>query len=146
MVREGEQAPDFRLTSDTGEQVSLSSLRGKPVVLYFYPRSDTPGCTRQACGIRDVWGEFRKREAIVLGVSSDGQKAQARFREKYGLPFTILADPERTIGESYGVTQEGKTAYARSTFVIDREGTVAKVMKRVDSGTHADEMLAELPA
>jgi thioredoxin-dependent peroxiredoxin len=146
MVAEGERAPDFELRSDAGEAVSLSGLRGKPVVLYFYPRSDTPGCTKQACAIRDAWGEFERRGAVVLGVSTDSERAQARFKEKCGLPFTILADPERTIGDVYGVSQEGKESYERSTFLIDEEGNVAKVLKRVDPGTHADQVLAELPA
>jgi peroxiredoxin Q/BCP len=146
VVEEGKPAPDFELTSDSGEKVKLSSFRGKPVVLYFYPRSDTPGCTRQACAIRDTWDEFRRRDAVVLGVSNDKEAAQARFRAKYELPFTILADPDDEAGEAYGVTREGKTSFERSTFLIDREGNVAKVMRRVDPGTHADRVLAELPS
>jgi thioredoxin-dependent peroxiredoxin len=146
MLHQGEAAPDFELPSDSGERVRLSSLRGRPVVLYFYPRSDTPGCTRQACAIRDVWDEFARRDAVVLGVSTDREGAQARFKEKYGLPFTILADPERTLGDTYGVAQEGKASYSRSTYVIDRDGTIAKIMKRVDPGTHADRVLAALPS
>ena len=144
MVAEGQEAPDFELASDTGEQVRLSSLRGRPVVLYFYPRSDTSGCTRQASGIRDLYDEFKARDAVVLGVSTDDVAAQARFKEKYSLPFTILADPERTIGDAYGVLQAGKTSYARSTYLIGRDGTVTKVMKNVDPGTHADRVLAAL--
>jgi thioredoxin-dependent peroxiredoxin len=146
MVAEGQEAPDFELTSDSGEKVRLSSLRGKPVVLYFYPRSDTPGCTRQACAIRDSWGEFERRGVVVVGVSSDAENAQARFKQKYHLPFTILADPERTLGEAYGVAQEGKSSYSRSTFLIDRDGTVTKVMRRVDPGTHAEQVLEALAA
>jgi peroxiredoxin Q/BCP len=146
MVTVGEQAPDFELTSDAGEAVRLSALRGKPVVLYFYPRSDTPGCTRQACAIRDAWGEFERRGAVVLGVSTDSERAQARFKKRYDLPFTILADPKRTVGRDYGVEQEGKMSYARSTFLIDPEGRVADVMKRVDPGTHAERVLASLDA
>ena len=92
MVEEGKSAPDFSLTSDSGEEVRLSDLRGQPVVLYFYPRDDTPGCTKQACGIRDTWGEFERSGAVVLGVSKDSPKSHAKFREKYGLPFTLLAD------------------------------------------------------
>jgi peroxiredoxin Q/BCP len=144
MVAEGQEAPDFELTSDAGEQVRLSSLRGRPVVLYFYPRSDTSGCTRQASGIRDLYDQFEARHAVVLGVSTDDVAAQARFKEKYSLPFTILADPERTIGDAYGVLQEGKTSYARSTYVIGPEGTITKVMKNVDPGTHAERVLAAL--
>ena len=146
MVAEGAPAPDFELESDTGETVSLSDFRGRPVVLYFYPRSDTAGCTKQACGIRDVYGDFERRGAVVLGVSSDDVAAQARFRAKYGLPFTLLADPERKAGAAYGVTQEGKTSLRRSTFLIDPDGKVAKVMPKVDPASHADEVLSALPA
>lgn len=146
MVDEGTEAPDFELTADDGSTVRLSDLRGKPVVLYFYPRSDTPGCTRQARAIRDSWEEFERRGAVVVGVSADPQSAQARFKQKYHLPFTILADPERTIGETYGVAQEGKSFYTRSTFLIDRDGTVTRVMKHVDPGTHADQVLEALTA
>ena len=92
MVTEGQPAPGFTLASDTGDEVTLESLRGRPVVLYFYPKDDTPGCTAQACGIRDAWGEFEKAGAVVLGVSPDGEASHAKFREKYGLPFTLLAD------------------------------------------------------
>src|SRR5580765_7047129 len=93
VVEEGKPAPDFELTDDAGERVSLSSLRGKPVVLYFYPKDDTPGCTKQACGIRDAYDAFRERGAVVLGVSPDDEASHARFKSKFGLPFTLLADP-----------------------------------------------------
>jgi peroxiredoxin Q/BCP len=146
VVEEGKPAPDFELESDTGETVALSSFRGKPVVLYFYPKSDTPGCTTQACGIRDVYAEFEQRGAVVLGVSADAQEQQARFKSKYGLPFTVLADPERRVGEAYGVTRPGKDTFERSTFIIDRDGTVAKVMRRVDAEQHAAQVLAALPS
>ena len=145
MVEEGKPAPDFELTTDSGETLRLSSLRGKPVVLYFYPRDDTPGCTTQACGLRDEYDQFRERGAVVLGVSSDTQAAHAKFKSKYELPFTLVADPDRTLGESYGVAQDGKTSYERSTFVIDADGNVAKIMRRVSPKTHADEVLAALP-
>ena len=98
MIREGEPAPDFTLESDTGEEVTLSSLRGKPVVLYFYPKDDTPGCTRQACGIRDVYGEFEAAGAAVYGISADTKDSHERFKAKYSLPFTLLADPEHKLG------------------------------------------------
>jgi len=97
VVSEGEPAPDFTATTDAGERVSLSDFRGKPVVLYFYPRDDTPGCTVQACGIRDAYGEFERAGAVVLGVSPDGEKQHLKFKEKYDLPFTLLADPEHEI-------------------------------------------------
>src|ERR671918_2681945 len=103
MVEEGKQAPDFELTSDSGERVRLSALRGQPVVLYFYPKDDTPGCTAQACGIRDAWAEFERSGAVVLGVSPDSPKKHANFREKYGLPFTLLADEDHSVSEKYGV-------------------------------------------
>jgi peroxiredoxin Q/BCP len=145
VVEEGTRAPDFELESDDGRRVKLSDLRGKPVVLYFYPKDDTPGCTTQARGIRDVFDEFRARGAEVLGISADTVASHRKFKEKYSLPFTLLADPERQAGEAYGVTQEGKRSFRRSTFVIDADGTVAKVMPRVDPQTHADEVLAALP-
>src|ERR671937_1445757 len=151
MVEEGKTAPDFELASDTGERVSLSSFRGKPVVLYFYPKDDTPGCTTQACGIRDVYSDFRERGAVVLGVSPDDEASHAKFKEKYSLPFTLLADPQHEVSELYGVWKErnlyGKKSMGieRSTFVIDPEGKVAKVMRRVKPDTHAADVLAALP-
>ena len=151
MVEEGKPAPDFELTSDSGEHVKLSDFRGKPVVLYFYPKDDTPGCTTQACGIRDNYSAFADRGAVVLGVSPDKESSHVKFKEKYGLPFTLLADPEHAVADEYGVWGE-KNAYGkkymgieRSTFLIDSEGKVTKVMRRVKPDTHADEVLAALP-
>ena len=152
MVEEGKPAPDFELTSDTGERVKLSDLRGKPVVLYFYPKDDTPGCTTQACGIRDVYSDFRQRGAVVLGVSPDDEASHVKFKEKYSLPFTLLADPDHQVADEYGVWKErnlyGKKSMGieRSTFVIDAEGNVAKEMRRVKPDTHAADVLAALPA
>jgi peroxiredoxin Q/BCP len=152
MVEEGKPAPDFELTSDTGERVKLSDLRGKPVVLYFYPKDDTPGCTTQACGIRDVYSDFRQRGAVVLGVSPDDEASHVKFKEKYSLPFTLLADPDHAVAQEYGVWKErnryGKKSMGieRSTFVIDAEGNVAKEMRRVKPDTHAADVLAALPA
>jgi thioredoxin-dependent peroxiredoxin len=151
MIQEGAEAPDFELTSDTGERVKLSDLRGKPVVLYFYPKDDTPGCTAQACGIRDHWGDFGEHGAVVLGVSPDDESSHVKFKEKYGLPFTLLADPDHAVAEKYGTWVEkknyGKTYWGieRSTFVIDADGKVAKVMRRVKPDTHAADVLAALP-
>jgi thioredoxin-dependent peroxiredoxin len=151
MVEEGKPAPDFELSNDSGERVKLSSLRGKPVVLYFYPKDDTPGCTKQACGIRDVYGDFRERGAVVLGVSPDDEASHVKFKEKYSLPFTLLADPEHKVAEEYGVWKErnlyGKKSMGieRSTFVIDADGNVAKTMRRVKPDTHAADVLAALP-
>ena len=150
-VEEGRPAPDFSLASDAGETVTLSSLRGSPVVLYFYPKDDTPGCTTQACGIRDVYAEYEKRGAVVLGVSPDTVASHQKFKEKYGLPFTLLADPDKTVSELYGVWRE-KTSYGkkamgivRSTFVIDAEGVVVKAMNGVEPDGHAERVLAALP-
>jgi peroxiredoxin Q/BCP len=144
VVEEGAPAPDFELQSDEGETVTLAALRGKPVVLYFYPKDDTPGCTRQACGIRDAWGEFQRAGAEVFGISADDQASHDRFKTKYELPFTLLADPEHKLAEPYGVGQEGKSSYERSTFVIDANGDVARIMRRVNPDRHADEVLAAL--
>jgi thioredoxin-dependent peroxiredoxin len=146
MVEEGKPAPDFELTGDTGEKVKLSDFRGRPVVLYFYPKSDTPGCTAQACGIRDVYSDFEQRGAVVLGVSSDKEAAQAKFKSKYGLPFTILADPDHVAGKAYGVEKPDSPYFARSTFLIDAEGNVAKIMRNVDARKHADQVLQALAA
>lgn len=145
MVEEGKPAPDFELLSDEGEKIKLSSFRGRPVVLYFYPRDDTPGCTRQACGIRDSFDLFAEKGAVVLGVSTDTQAAHVRFKSKYGLPFTLLADPDQQTGEAYGVSKEGGRSFERSTFVIDADGTVRKIMRRVNPDRHADLVLAALP-
>jgi peroxiredoxin Q/BCP len=152
MVEEGTAAPDFELATDGGSSVRLSSLRGQPVVLYFYPKDDTPGCTAQACGIRDAWGEFERSGAVVLGVSPDSPESHATFREKYSLPFTLLADEAHEVAESYGTWVEknfGGKKYMgveRSTFVIDADGNVAKVMRRVKPDEHADDVLAALEA
>jgi thioredoxin-dependent peroxiredoxin len=144
VVDEGQPAPDFELQTDEGETVRLSDLRGKPVVLYFYPRDDTPGCTKQACGIRDAWGQLHATGAQIFGVSVDTGAAHKKFRAKYQLPFTLLADPDRTLADAYGVGREGKQTYARSTFVIDADGNVAKVMRNVKPERHADQLLAAL--
>jgi peroxiredoxin Q/BCP len=146
MIEEGKPAPDFELQADDGRTVKLSDLRGKPVVLYFYPKDDTAGCTAQACGIRDSYGEFRARGAEVFGISIDDEASHQAFREKYELPFTLLADPARSVGEAYGVIQEDRPTYERSTFVIDAEGNVAKELRRVDPSTHADAVLEALPS
>jgi thioredoxin-dependent peroxiredoxin len=150
MVREGDAAPDFTLRSDAGEEVTLSSLRGRPVVLYFYPKDDTSGCTTQACGIRDAYGEFERAGAVVLGVSPDDESSHARFREKHDLPFTLLADTDHSVSEQYGVWGEKSFAgrkymgVKRSTFVIDPAGAVKTVMHDVKPATHADDVLASL--
>jgi thioredoxin-dependent peroxiredoxin len=152
MVEEGKPAPDFELTSDAGETVRLSDLKGKPVVVYFYPKDDTPGCTAQACGIRDNYEAFGERGAVVLGISPDDESSHVKFKEKYGLPFTLLADPDHRVAEQYGVWGErklyGKTymGVERSTFVIGPDGNVAHVMRRVKPDTHAQQVLDSLPS
>jgi thioredoxin-dependent peroxiredoxin len=151
VVEEGQQAPDFELASDAGERVRLSDLRGKPVVLYFYPKDDTPGCTKQACGIRDAWGEYRARGAVVLGVSPDDEASHVKFKEKYSLPFTLLADPDHAVATEYGAWGEkknyGKTyeGIIRSTFVIGPDGTLVKTLRNVKPDGHAERVLAVLP-
>jgi peroxiredoxin Q/BCP len=150
VIEEGKPAPEFELTSDAGEIVKLSELRGKPIVLYFYPKDDTPGCTAQACGIRDAWGEFESAGAVVLGVSPDDERSHVKFKEKYELPFALLADTEHSTAEDYGVwvekTYAGKTymGVERSTFVIDADGNVAKELRNVKPDTHADDVLTAL--
>ena len=150
MINEGDQAPDFTLQSDAGTDVTLSSLRGRPVVLYFYPRDDTPGCTKQACGIRDVYGELERAGAVVLGVSPDDERSHVKFKQKYDLPFTLLADTDHSVAEQYGVWGEKSFAgrkymgVSRSTFVIGEDGTVKKVLRDVKPVTHADDVLAAL--
>jgi peroxiredoxin Q/BCP len=150
MIEEGTAAPDFELATDTGDKIQLSDLRGKQVVLYFYPKDDTPGCTTQACGIRDAYGEFEQAGAVVLGISPDGESSHAKFKEKYGLPFTLLADEGHHVADAYGVWAEksymGRTymGVERSTFVIAEDGTVKKVLPKVKPATHADDVLAVL--
>ena len=150
MVEEGKLAPDFALESDQGETVRLSDLRGKPVVLYFYPRDGTPGCTTQACGIRDAWDDFRAQGAVVLGVSPDTIRSHEKFKAKHALPFTLLADPEHRVAEAYGFWVEKSMmgrrymGIERSTVVIAPDGTVARVLRRVKPGQHADQVLAAL--
>src|SRR3954463_12379615 len=150
MVEEGKPAPDFELRSDSGETVKLSELRGKPVVLYFYPKDDTPGCTAQACGIRDSFGEFQRAGAVVLGISPDDEHSHVKFRDKYELPFTLLADTDHEVAERYGVWGEKKymgrsyMGVNRWTFVIDEDGNIKKVLPNVKPATHADDVLAVL--
>jgi peroxiredoxin Q/BCP len=150
VVQEGQPAPDFELTSDAGETVRLADLRGKRVVLYFYPRDGTPGCTRQACGIRDAWGSFRETGAEVFGISPDGEASHARFKNEYSLPFTLLADPDHEVTERFGFWVEKSFAgkkhmgVERSTVVIGEDGTVEKFFRRVKPDEHAARVLDAL--
>ncbi|HEU5477424.1 MAG TPA: thioredoxin-dependent thiol peroxidase [Gaiellaceae bacterium] len=152
MVTEGEPAPDFTLMSDAGERISLSDFRGRPVVLYFYPKDDTPGCTAQACGIRDSYAAFEGAGAVVLGISPDDESKHVKFKEKYGLPFTLLADPQHEVAERYGVWGEKRfrgrafLGVKRTTFLIAPDGMVARVMHDVKPKTHADDVLTALAA
>jgi len=152
LVTEGEPAPDFTLISDSGEPVTLSSFKGKPVVLYFYPKDDTPGCTVESCEFRDAYDVFRDRGAEILGVSPDGERSHQKFKRKYDLPFPLLADPEHVAAEAYGVWVEkkmmGKTYMGidRSTFLIDSDGNVAKAMRGIKPAGHASDVLDALPA
>jgi peroxiredoxin Q/BCP len=152
MIEVGQPAPDFTLPDQTGAEVTLSKLRGKPVVLYFYPRDNTPGCTKEACAFRDARKDYEKAGAWVLGVSPDSSKSHQKFVEKFELPFTLLADTEKTVCEKYGVWQE-KTLYGkksmgvvRSTFLIDGKGIVRHVFPKVKVEGHSDEVLAALKA
>jgi peroxiredoxin Q/BCP len=150
VIEEGKPAPDFTLQSDAGDSVTLSDLRGKAVVLYFYPKDDTPGCTTQACGIRDAYAQFEQAGAVVLGVSPDSEASHVKFRAKYDLPFTLLADPDHVVADLYGVWGEkkymGRTYFgvSRSTFVIAEDGTVKRAFHNVKPATHADDVLATL--
>jgi len=150
MLKVGDRAPDIQVHTDTGEDFRLSDMKGKRVVLYFYPKADTPGCTVEACEFRDDIKAFGKKGTAVIGVSPDKPSAQAKFKEKYDLPFTLLADEEKAAAEAYGVYQEknmyGKKAMGivRTTFVIGPDGKIEKIYNKVTAKGHAAEVLAEL--
>ena len=149
-IEPGTPAPDFTLPDQHGEPVTLSALRGKPVVLYFYPKANTPGCTTQACGVRDHRADYAKLGAVVLGVSPDPVKPIAKFAEKYELGFTLLSDADHAVAESYGVwvqkSMYGKTYFGneRTTFVIDPDGVVKAVFRKVKPAEHDAQVLAAL--
>ena len=149
-VEEGQVAPDFTLRTDRGEELRLSSLRGRPVVLYFYPKDDTPGCTREACAFRDRRADLAAHGAAVLGVSPDDVASHAAFRDKYALDFPLLADSDHQVATAYGAWRErernGRLSHGiqRSTFLIDGDGIVRKTWHTVDVGGHDDEVLAAL--
>jgi peroxiredoxin Q/BCP len=152
MIEPGSPAPDFTLPNQDGEPVKLSDLRGQWVVLYFYPRADTPGCTVQACSVRDHGADYEKAGAVVLGVSPDTPAKLRKFADKYGLPFTLLGDPDHAVAERYGVWVEksryGRTYFgtSRTTFIIDGDGVVRHVIPKVKPETHDDEVLAAIAA
>ena len=150
MLEVGMKAPEFTLPDKDGNMVSLADFAGKKVVLYFYPRDNTPGCTRQACAFASAYEEFKNINAVVIGVSKDSVTSHQKFAEKHGLPFILLSDPERAAIEAYGVWQEKKNygkvsmGVVRSTFVIDENGVVEKVMPKVKPDTNAAEIMAYL--
>ena len=150
LLEVGTKAPDFTLPDAEGNSVSLADFAGKKVVLYFYPKDKTPGCTRQACAFAGVFEEFRQIDAVVIGISKDSTASHKKFAEKYNLPFILLSDPELTAIQAYGVWQEKKLygkvsmGVVRSTFVINESGVIEKVMPKVKPDTNAAEILAYL--
>jgi peroxiredoxin Q/BCP len=148
MLQPGTLAPDFTLTDKDGNAVALSSFRGRRVVLYFYPKDNTPGCTRQACAFAASFAEFERRGIVVVGISRDSVASHQKFADKYGLPFVLLSDPERVAIEAFGVWQEKRLAgklglgVVRTTFLIDEEGMITAVMPKVKPDTNAQEILA----
>ena len=150
MLEVGMKAPDFTLADKDGKSVSLSDFLGKKVVLYFYPRDNTPGCTRQACAFAGSYAQFREKNVEVIGISKDSVASHVKFAEKYSLPFILLSDPELTAIQAYGVWQEKKQygkvfmGVVRTTFLIDEEGNIAAVMPKVKPDTNAEEILASL--
>jgi thioredoxin-dependent peroxiredoxin len=147
VINENSIAPDFELQNEEGVKIRLADYRGKPVVLYFYPKDDTPGCTNEACGFRDDYSAFTKKDIIILGVSPDTSKSHKKFKDKYNLPFPLLADIDHKVCELYGVwgrkQMMGKEydGVFRTTFVIDREGKIVKVFEKVKPSEHAKEVL-----
>lgn len=150
MLNIGDKAPEFTLKDKEGKEVSLSDFAGKKVVLYFYPKDNTPGCTRQACAFAGLYGEFQKRGVEVIGISRDSAASHVKFAEKYDLPFILLSDPELAAIQAYGVWQEKKLygkitmGVVRTTFLIDEQGRIEKVMSKVKPDTNAAEILAQL--
>ena len=149
-MKAGDKAPEFALSDKDGNAVSLADFRGRRVVLYFYPKDNTPGCTRQACAFAQNYGEFQKRSIAVIGISRDGVESHRKFAEKHSLPFILLSDPELTAIKAYGVWKEKKLygkvsmGVARTTFIIDENGVVSEVMEKVKPDTNASEILAKL--
>jgi peroxiredoxin Q/BCP len=152
MLKAGDQAPDFELLTGDGESVHLTDLKGTPVVLYFYPRDDTPGCTVEACSFRDLSPEFEKRGAIVYGVSADSVKSHTKFSQKYGLNFPLLSDPDHAVSEAYDSWGPKKflgreyLGIRRNSFLIGKDGKIARVWEGVKPAGHAEEVLQALDA
>ena len=152
MIKEGTVAPNFAAKDANGETVRLKDMRGQKVVLYFYPKDDTPGCTKEACSFRDAFADFKKRNIRVLGVSTDGEASHKKFVAKYKLPFTLLSDPDHSIADAYGVYGEkkfmGRTylGVKRITFLIDEKGKVKKVFEKVKPEEHARDVLEAFEA
>ena len=150
MLEKGTKAPDFTLFDKDGNEVSLSDFSGKKIVLYFYPKDNTPGCTRQACAFAESFKKFKELDAVVIGISKDSVSSHVKFAEKYSLPFVLLSDPEHKVIEAFGAWQEkknyGKTYFGtvRSTFIIDENGMIEKVMPKVKPDTNAAEILEYL--
>lgn len=150
MLEAGEKAPDFKLQDKDGKEVALSDFSGKKVVLYFYPRDNTPGCSRQACAFAGAYEQFKALDVVVIGISKDSTASHQRFAEKYELPFILLSDPERIAIEAYDVWQEKKNygkvsmGVVRTTYIIDENGKIEKVMKKVKPDTNAAEILEYL--
>ena len=150
MIEIGAKAPDFMLQDTNGNAVSLSDFKGRKVVLYFYPKDNTPGCTRQACAFAAAYDAFRSKDIAVIGISRDSVASHVKFAEKYSLPFTLLSDPDRVAIEAYGVWQEKKMCgkvsmgVVRTTFIIDEDGNISHIMPRVKPDTNAAEILAML--
>ena len=150
MLETGIKAPEFTLKNQDGEEVSLKDFLGKKVILYFYPKDNTPGCTTQACSFGDMYPQIREKGAVVLGVSKDSVASHKKFADKYGLPFTLLSDPELEVIQKYDVWQEKKLygkvsmGVVRTTFIIDEQGNIEKVMPKVKPDTNAAEILAYL--
>lgn len=151
-LKVGEQAPDFSLPDQHGKTVALKSLKGKQVVLYFYPKDDTPGCTKEACDFRDLEAQTMRAGAVIIGVSLDGKESHQKFIKKYGLPFSLLSDEDATVSKSYGVYKEknmyGKKYWGieRSTFVIDQDANLKAIFRKVKVDGHVDEVLKALRA
>jgi len=151
-LKEGDKAPDFSALTQTGERLSLQDFKGKPVILYFYPKDDTPGCTKEACAFRDSYSEFKKAGAIVLGASTDSVKSHGKFAEKFSLPFPLLSDEQKEIVNAYGVWGEksfmGRKYMGtnRVTFLIDPKGRIAKIWPKVKPEEHSAEVLEAIKA